>query len=114
MSVQPQLRDTTQGPARLFGTWGTTAQCNADKAGGKQKQRFFPLVINNEWIKQGMIYCHLQWQGHSSLGTVTRAQALAQCGEDTLREYQISLNLENKKLIVRWSKDFSTKALEAC
>ena len=114
MSVQPQQRQATSGPESLFGTWGTEVQCAAHAADNMQDQRLFPLIISNEWIQQGWIYCYLQWRGHNTDSNNIQAFALAQCGEDTIRDYQLEFNLETSELKIQWSKNFTTDPLQRC
>ena len=42
------------------------------------------------------------------------AMALAQCGEDDLRDYRLVLRRQGGRLHIRWSEDFTTGELLAC
>jgi hypothetical protein len=112
-TLQPRINEQI-GPATLMGTWGTAEQCAAHGSGDNEDPRLFPYLITGDWIRQGFIYCYLSWQDHINDADGTRAQAVAQCGEDSLRDYQIFLRLNNNKLEIRWSKDFTTPMLQAC
>jgi len=111
-NVQP--KSDNRGPEALFGTWGTAAQCAAHKAGNNTDMRLFPYVISNDWIQQGMVYCYLVWRERFSDATGTQAYAFAQCGEDSVRDYQVFLDLREGTLRIRWSEDFTTRELQAC
>ncbi len=103
-----------QPPAALLGTWGTPTQCPAKQAESPPAARFSPYHISTGWIQQGGIYCYLSWLGHYADDTGSETHALAQCGEDSLREYRILLRLENSRLRIRWSESYRTPALERC
>ncbi len=111
-NVQPDFDN--RGPVALFGTWGTAAQCAAHKTGNNTDMRLFPYVVSNDWIQQGMVYCYLVWREQFSDAAGTQAHALAQCGEDGLRDYQVFVDLREGRLRIRWSEDFTTRELQAC
>ena len=94
-------------PEALLGTWGTAAQCATDEAPA-------PYRIDREWIEQNGIYCYLAWQAHQARDNGSETFALAQCGEDTLREYRIFLLLDEPRLRIRWSDTYSTPPLTRC
>ena len=111
-NVQP--RANNYGPQALFGTWGTAEQCAAHKAGNNTDLRLFPYVISNDWIQHGMVYCYLGWREQFTNASGAQAHAVAQCGEDSLRDYQVFLDLRDGSLRIRWSEDFTTRELQAC
>ena len=94
-------------PGELLGTWGTAAQCATDEAPS-------PYRIEPEWIEQNGIYCYLAWQAHHGDDGRSETLALAQCGEDSLREYRVFLLLDADRLRIRWSDSFTTPALARC
>ena len=102
------------GPKALFGTWGSPAQCEAHRSGDFENPALYPTQISQEWIRQGLIYCYLQWRDQSPATSGIQAIADAQCGEDTLREYRLVLELQNETLRIHWSADFSTPDLQMC
>ncbi|MDH3761757.1 MAG: hypothetical protein OEU50_12305 [Gammaproteobacteria bacterium] len=112
-SLQPPASGQ-KAPARILGVWGTAEQCIAYRHGKTDSPRLFPYRISDDWVRQGEIYCYLSWHDAEQVGDDFRVYALAQCGEDNLREYQLKLNLQQQKLRIRWSDDFTTRALEAC
>jgi hypothetical protein len=114
ISVDSQPGKSMPGPPALFKIWGDSAQCEAHRSGKTENPALFPLVITNDWIQQGLVYCYLQWQGQGNTSKGLQAHAFAQCGEDTIREYQLIFNLHENNLSIHWSKDFSNKALVVC
>lgn len=112
-SLQPRAGAGT-APQPLLGIWGTAEQCAAHESGNNDNPRLFPYRISGDWIRQGNIYCYLSWRDHEGDSDGLRAYALAQCGEDNLREYQLRLLLQQGELQIRWSEDFTTRALRAC
>ncbi len=96
-----------EAPEALLGIWGTAAQCANDRAAS-------PFRIEREWIEQNGVYCYVAWQAHHARDARTETQALAQCGEDSLREYRIFLLLEERQLRIRWSDSYTTPALSRC
>ncbi len=101
-------------PPQLLGIWGTAEQCVAHREGINDNPRLFPYRISTDWVQQGNIYCYLSWQEPEQTDDGMRVYAFAQCGEDNLREYRLMLQLEQGRLRIRWSEDFTTRALEAC
>ncbi len=112
-SLQPQANGI-EAPQSLRGTWGSAEQCAAHRNDKNDNPRLNPYLIDNEWIRQGNIYCYLSWHDEQRDSNGLLAHALAQCGEDSLREYRLLLHLKQDKLRIRWSDDFTTRALEAC
>jgi len=117
--AQPQFSTgprpgSAAGPASLFGVWGSPAQCQAHRGGDETNPARLPYVIDNEWIRQGFIYCHISWRGQRRDGDETRAWADARCGEDDLRDYRLQFSLQARRLQIRWSPDFVARGLEFC
>ncbi len=102
------------GPAVLYGTWGTTEQCAAHRAGIRDDFARFPYVISDQWIQHGLIYCRIFWRAHHNDENVTLARAMVQCGEDGVRDYRVSFRLQQGLLQMRWSEHFTTRPLERC
>lgn len=111
-SLQP-LPESATAPALLLGVWGSARQCTAYHSGNNQPG-LLPYHINAEWLRQGTVYCYLSWRGQNDVAGVIEAFALAQCGEDDLREYQLALQLRAGSLRIRWSADYTTPELQAC
>ena len=102
------------GPAELFGVWGSESQCRAYGDGDETNPALLPYAIDGQWIRQGFIYCYLSWRGRESKNGITRAWADARCGEDDLRDYRLQLELRERRLSIRWSEDFIVSQLQSC
>lgn len=112
-SLQPKA-GSQQVPESMLGIWGTAEQCAAHAAGAGDNPALLPYHMTGDWIRQGHIYCYLSWRGQDNNGARLRAYAVAQCGEDDLREYRLTLRLQQDSLRIRWSDDFVTRELMAC
>lgn len=106
--------DRVAPPAALLGAWGSAEQCAAAPGETPAAAHTGPLHIDREWLRQGGIYCYLSWRASYALDDASETHALAQCGEDTLREYRIVLRLHQSGLRIRWSESFSTALLSRC
>ena len=111
--LQPGNSDVAL-PAALIGTWGSAEQCAAHRAGDIRNPALFPYEIAGTWIRQGSIYCFLLVQNNQASDGDILVYASARCGEDDIRDYQLSLKLNADSLQIRWSSDFTTRPLEAC
>ena len=111
-SLQSPMKSAI-APARLLGVWGTAPQCAAYRSGNEQPG-LLPYHIDADWLRQGKVYCYLGWRGHQEKDGSIEAFALAQCGEDDLREYLLLLQLGAGSLRIRWSEDYTTAKLSAC
>lgn len=98
----------------MFGIWGTRAQCRAHQVDEFENPGLYPYEISHDWIRQGQVYCFLRWRNHDEVSGLLQAMADAQCGEDTIRDFRLVLELQNEKLRIHWSSDFSTKELQSC
>ena len=115
LPFQPSLGGSRiDAPAILLDTWGTASQCQAHRAGIVDDMRRLPYVIGEQWIRHGVFYCWINWLGHRELQSGAQTHAILQCGEDTLRSYDVLFRIEQDRLRIRWSKDFTTRALERC
>lgn len=113
-SLQDQPGAGADAPAQLLATWGTAAQCAARESGSDDNSTGSPFTLTEEWIRQGPIYCYLNWQAHTPVESGSETLAFAQCGEDTLREYRLQLLLVQDRLRIRWSDDYTTPLLQRC
>lgn len=105
--IEPVPGARVEPPAALLDTWGTAPQC---ATGGPP----YPYRVEREWIEQGGIYCYVTWRASYPGESGFESHALAQCGEDTLREYRIFLLLEGERLRIRWSDSYTTPPLSRC
>ena len=114
LPVGPQAVDAIDPPEVLFGTRGSAAQCAAWRGTGQADLQQATYRIDRDWLLQGGIYCYLTWRSRFPLANGLEVHALAQCGEDTLREYDLVLRLQHDQLRLHWSQDFSTRPLLRC
>ena len=92
-----------EAPPAVLGVWGTTRQCAAFQAGEANHPLLYPYHVTDRWIRQGPTHCYLNWQGSREIDGGLETTALAQCGEDNLREYRLRLRQRNERLQIRWS-----------
>jgi len=98
----------------LFGQWGTEAQCARTLISPKGTKKFAPFDIRQDWLGHGDIWCRLDWSTTRSSSAGLYAVAHGRCGEDTVREYQISFELSESELTLRWNQDFENGPLRRC
>ena len=113
-NLQPGQAAGLEGPDELFGVWGGAKQCAAFRADKYENPGLYPYEISDEWIRRGSLYCYLRWLGEDSGAEGLVVYAFAQCGEDTLRDFQLKLSLQRDRLRITWSPDFTTSELQVC
>lgn len=113
-SLQPEIARGIALPDAYIGTWGSAAQCADTQATHDGDAGRSAYEISVEWIRQGKVYCHMTWYTIEMTARGGEVHALAQCGEDGLREYRVVLRLAQARLWIDWSPDFTTPALRAC
>lgn len=98
----------------FYGTWGTQQQCarTAIKPGGTVLAA--PFEISDEWLRQGTHWCRLNWLPVEPREDGYRARARALCGEDTVRDYALGLELSGDELTLRWGFLLSNTQLARC
>jgi len=98
----------------LYGKWGTPKQCAREliKEGGTVLAE--PFEINAQWLRQGQLWCRLNWFPTEVRedGLFTGAYAL--CGEDAAQSYTLGMVLSDSKLTLRWDFPLSNGPLERC
>lgn len=115
MTMQPLTGgNSIEAPDVLIASWGTSAQCQAHKQNITHDMTLFPVVISDQWLQQGFMYCLVRWLNQQNDEQELRARAYLQCGEDNLRDYQVFFKLKDDKLRIRWSEDFTTDNLQRC
>ena len=102
------------GRAAFHGTWGTVDQCNRApiKPGGTVLAQ--PFEISAQWLKQGTLWCNLNWGPMQKRPTGLFTAAMAQCGEDSVRGYFVGMELKAGKLTLRWDFPRSSGPLSRC
>ena len=101
-------------PPELEGAWGTAEQCAVLRAGADEHPGKATYRIDADWIIQGLVHCQVRWLGSEQTGNGKRYSAMAQCGEDDLRDYRLSMLLNADGLSIRWSFDYVTPVLQRC
>lgn len=98
----------------FYGIWGTKKQCAREpfKKGGTV--RAAPYVITPQWIKQGNLWCSLNWGAVENSPTGKQSAANAHCGEDSVRSYFLGFKLKEEKLTLRWDFLRANGPLERC
>ena len=98
----------------FYGVWGTKKQCARElfKEGGTV--RAAPYVITPQWLKQGELWCSLNWGGVENSKAGKQSAANAHCGEDSIRSYFLGFKLKQEKLTLRWDFLRANGPLERC
>lgn len=98
----------------FYGTWGSEAQCTRApiKPGGTVLAA--PFEIDGDWLKHGEVWCLLNWFPVDARDGGLFSAARAQCGEDSLREYLLRMELSGEALTLRWSLLLKNGPLRRC
>lgn len=99
---------------QFLGIWGTADQCARApiKPGGTVLAA--PFEIGRLWLKQGQLWCKLDW-GPVEIGDDGAfTAAMAQCGEDSVRGYFIGMRLVGDALTLRWNFPHQNGPLRRC
>lgn len=99
---------------RFHGTWGTAEQCARApiKPGGTVLAA--PFEIGQLWMKQGQLWCRLDWGPVETGDNGAFTAATAQCGEDSVRGYFLGLRLTGDELTLRWDFPYQNGPLKRC
>ncbi|KAB7614696.1 hypothetical protein F9L33_08685 [Amylibacter sp. SFDW26] len=98
----------------FYGTWGTPKQCSREtiKSGGTVLSE--PFEISADWLKQGQLWCRLNWYPIEIREDGFFSGAFAQCGEDSVRDYSLGMVLSDNSLTLRWDFPLSNGPLMRC
>lgn len=98
----------------FYGTWGTEKQCARKpiQKGGTVLAE--PFEISSQWLKQGGVWCNLNWGIIEKLEDGHFAGVSAQCGEDSIRSYFLGLRLKEENLTIRWDFPRANGPLAIC
>jgi len=109
----PALADSSDHD-RFLGTWGTAEQCARSpiKPGGTVLAE--PFEIGRLWMKQGQLWCKLDWGPVETGDEGAFTAATAQCGEDSVRGYFLGMRLVGDELTLRWDFPHSNGPLKRC
>lgn len=93
-----------QGDRDAFlGIWGDEAQCARSLIQPGGSVAYEPFVIGVDWLQHGRVYCRLSWLPIEPRGDAVFTAALAQCGEDAVRDYLLTMTLNaDDAMILRW------------
>jgi len=99
---------------KFLGTWGTVAECARAplKPGGTRLAE--PVEISKLWLKQGQLWCALNWGPIEPREGGAFTAATAQCGEDSVRAYFLGLLLAGEDLTLRWDFTHLDGPLRRC
>ena len=100
--------------AGFFGVWGTHKQCSRDpiKSGGTKLAQ--PYEVSERWLKHGSVWCSLNWGPVERRKDGAFTAAHARCGEDSLRDYFLGMELSGKSLRLRWGFPRLSEPLMLC
>lgn len=86
----------------FYGVWGTAKQCSRTpvKSGGTVLAE--PFEISANWLRQGRLWCRLNWFPMQPREDGLFTGAHAQCGEDSIRGYSLGMELSGDSLALRW------------
>ena len=100
--------------AAFYGTWGTVKQCARApiKPGGTVLAA--PFEISQDWLKHGRVWCRLKWFPLQPREDGFFTGAEAQCGEDSVRDYVLRMDLSGDGLTLRWDLFRSSGPLARC
>ena len=105
---------TADDRSAFYGSWGTAEQCSGTpiKPGGTVMAT--PIEIDDTFLRQGQIWCRLSWGSVEQRPAGPATTALAQCGEDNVRIYQIGLGSTGASLTIRWDFPLTNGPLGRC
>lgn len=88
--------------AAFYGIWGDAKQCAREPIIDGGSVRAAPFEIEEQWLRQGRIWCRITWLPveRRDGGAFTAAQA--HCGEDSVQGYLIGMALQDETLTLRW------------
>lgn len=98
----------------FFGTWGTERQCARQPIAPGGTVLAEPFEINAQWLRQGRIWCRLNWFPIERREDGWFSGAHAQCGEDAVATYLLGMVLSDGELTLRWGFPLSNGPLARC
>ena len=102
--------------AILYGEWGTAKQCARQPIKQDGTRLAQPYELDATWLKQGNLYCQLNWGPieHRGGGSGIFTAAHAACGEDTIRSYFLGIELRDQQLRLSWGFPNFSPPLSRC
>ena len=98
----------------LFGEWGTEKQCQRELIIPTGTKHATPFDIQPDWMSYGDVWCRLLWSPSTSSGKNTYATAKGLCGEDSVRDYQITFEVSDNALTIFWDQWHKNGPLMRC
>ncbi len=99
----------------LIGEWGTEQQCEGELITPTGTKHATPFEIRPDWISYGDVWCRLNWATASPSSTDTFETVKALCGEDSVRDYQITFKLsDDDALTIVWNQWHKNGPLMRC
>ncbi|MEM7059770.1 MAG: hypothetical protein AAF557_19465 [Pseudomonadota bacterium] len=98
----------------FYGTWGTDQQCARAPMIPDGTIRHEPYVIDRDWLQHRQVWCRLDWFPIQSRQDGAFTGARAQCGEDSVRDYTLRMDLAGDALTVRWNPFWAKGPLRRC
>jgi hypothetical protein len=99
---------------RLFGKWGTDAQCSRALLIPNGTKKAAPFDIRPNWLAHGDVWCRLIWLNAGTRSGNYFSIARALCGEDAVRNYYITFTLSNEELVLDWNLPLKNGPLKRC
>ena len=99
---------------KLFGEWGTDAQCAGTPIVPNGTKLAAPFIISDDWLGHGEVWCRLKWSGPPKTSEGLFTTAFAPCGEDVVRDYRINFRLIDNELTLNWGLGINNGPLKRC
>lgn len=114
-ATAPAFSDESRDKHEVFyGTWGTEKQCKRELFKESGTVRAAPYIISQQWLKQGTLWCSLNWGPTEKQSTGQQSAANAHCGEDSIRSYFLGFKIKDEKLTLRWDFLRANGPLKRC
>lgn len=102
------------GHDSFLGSWGTEAQCARAPVKPAGTVLAEPFEIGRLWLRQGQLWCKLDWGPVEAREDGLFTAATVMCGEDSVRGYFLGMTLSGDRLTLRWDLFHSNGPLSRC
>ena len=110
--TSPAIAD--DGREDFYGTWGTAKQCSGAPVIEGVDVFAQPFEIRPGWLKHGQFWCKLNWGPIEARKNGSFTAAFATCGEDSVRNYFLGMEIIDEALTLRWDFPLSNGPLARC
>lgn len=86
----------------FYGSWGSADQCARTLIQETGTVSYEPFIVGPDWLQHGRVYCRLSWLPIEARPDGLFTAALAQCGEDAVRDYLLTMTLSDDGMTLRW------------